>query len=120
LNGAPFNPARLLPPVLWIALAFFLLKGSNLARIAIAVLSVISAAGSSLFTVVLALTPSGAAFSTILMLVSIGVISAGIAYLLLFSKDLKEEVLRRAKIKQLTDRLDRQKYYESLGAQHEE
>jgi hypothetical protein len=120
LFGTPVNPAQFAPAILLIALALFLLKGSKAARIALAVLSIISAGFLLLAAVLLALTPPGAEVFSTLIFVSFGVIFAGIAYLLLFSNDLKEEVLRRAKIKQSRERLDRQKYYESLGTQYEE
>jgi hypothetical protein len=120
LFGTPFEPAKFAPAILWIGLVFLLLKGSKVARIMIAVVSVISAAGSLPIAVLLALTPPGATFLEIVIWVSFGVISAGIAYLLLFSKDLKEEVLRRAEVKQSREQLDRQKYYKSLGEQYKE
>jgi hypothetical protein len=67
-------------------------------------------------------------FSAALGLLTVGLfaaappagIFAGIACLLLFSNDLKEEASNRAKTRQLKELLDCQKYYESLGVQSDE
>jgi hypothetical protein len=117
LYGSPLSPAKFLPAILWTGLVFLLLRGSQKARIVIAVLSVVAAAGCLLSAVLIAMAPGrDFYFIDYIYFVFGGVILAGVAYLLLFSNDLKAEVVRRA----TREALGRQKYYESLGEQYEE
>jgi len=85
-----------------------------------AALSALSAALSLVMAVILAAAAEGASFWMILIWVSMGGIGASVAYLLLFSNELKKEVIERAKIKRSKERRNREKFCQGLGVQPEE